>query len=305
MPTGPTGQLVEALGRLLANQANGALLEKALWSLLLIALLAGCYQLARWAWLRRIQDMTARHRARKRLRVGLSVVGITLGLLIWAPFSGWLLTWLTIVAAALTIVLKEVILNLAGGVYIALSRPFELGDRIEIAGIRGDVVDIRPTRFTVLELGNWVEGEQSTGRLVHIPNGQLFTHPVHNATEGLEYLWHELTIICPFESDWQQARRLLEAIACEVSAPAVRAARTELERLSERYPIRMQKLEPFVYTEITPQGVKLTLRYLSPVRARRVTADEIQRRLLQALPEHPGVRLLGMAEPQGSMQTAR
>lgn len=125
---------------------------------------------------------------------------------------------------------------------------------MEIAGIRGDVVDIRPTRFTVFEVGAWVEGEQSTGRLVHIPNGQLFTHPLHNATEGLEYLWNELTITCHFESDWRAARTLLEELGRQVSASAVRKAREDLQRLNERYPIQLHKLDPYVYTEITPQG---------------------------------------------------
>nr|BCX01163.1 MAG: mechanosensitive ion channel protein [Bacteroidota bacterium] len=288
--------LASALRETFLNGVGLSILENLFWTLIIFLLLGVLYQVLRLSWLQRIEDVTIRHRIRKRLRIALGTTGLLLALPIWAPFSGWLFTLLTIVAAALTIVLKEVILNFAGGIYIAVSKPFRLGDRVEIAGIRGDVVDIRPTRFTVFEVGAWVEGEQSTGRLVHIPNGQLFTHPLHNATEGLEYLWNELTITCHFESDWRAARTLLEELGRQVSASAVRKAREDLQRLNERYPIQLHKLDPYVYTEITPQGVKLTLRYLSPVRGRRQTADEIHRQLLDRLAREPGIRLVGMPD---------
>ena len=89
-------------------------------------------------------------------------------------------TFLGLLSAGLAIALKDVVASMAGWIFILWRRPFQLGDRIQIGDRAGDVVDLRLFQFTLLEIGNWVDADQSTGRSIHVPNGAVFTEPLFN-----------------------------------------------------------------------------------------------------------------------------
>jgi small-conductance mechanosensitive channel len=95
--------------------------------------------------------------------------------------------------------------NLAGWVFIVWRHPFRVGDRVQIGEHAGDVVDLRIFQFSLMEIRNWVEADQSTGKIIHIPNGIIFTSPLANYTHGFNYLWNEIPITITFESDWEKA----------------------------------------------------------------------------------------------------
>src|SRR3989442_7605528 len=84
------------------------------------------------------------------------------------------------------------LVNLAGWVFIIWRSPFALGDRIQIGQHAGDVIDVRLFQFTLNEIGNWVQADQSTGRIIHIPNGKVLTEVIANYSEGVQYIWHEI-----------------------------------------------------------------------------------------------------------------
>lgn len=86
-------------------------------------------------------------------------------------------TFLGLLTAALAIALQDPIVNLAGWLFLIWRRPFRVGDRIQIGDIRGDVIDMRIFQFSLLEIGNWVNADQSTGRVIHVPNGKVFREP--------------------------------------------------------------------------------------------------------------------------------
>ena len=79
-------------------------------------------------------------------------------------------------------------MNLVGWQYIVWKKPFDVGDRIEIGQNSGDVIDITPFNFTVMEIGNWVNADESTGRIIHVPNGQVFTQPLANYGKGFQFI---------------------------------------------------------------------------------------------------------------------
>ena len=76
----------------------------------------------------------------------------------------------------------------------------------------GDVIDIRLFQFSINEIGNWVDADQSTGRIIHIPNGIVFTEPQANYTAGFQYIWNEIPVLVTFESDWKKAKQILTDI---------------------------------------------------------------------------------------------
>ncbi|MEX2585313.1 MAG: mechanosensitive ion channel family protein, partial [Balneolaceae bacterium] len=150
-------------------------------------------------------------------------------------------------------------------------KPFEVGDRIQVADDRGDVIDIRLFKFSLLEIGNWVHADQSTGRVVHIPNRMIFAHSIANYTSQIEFIWNEIEVIVTFESDWRRAKTVLEEIAEELLGNLIQDAEQQVKRRSVSYLIHYQFLTPIVYSEVVGNGVRLTLRHLTHPRSRRST----------------------------------
>src|SRR5438445_7068799 len=200
---------------------------------------------------------------------------------IW--FAGFqsIATFLGLVSAGIAIALKDILVNLAGWVFIIWRRPFAVGDRIQIGTHAGDVIDVRLFQFTLNEIGNWVDADQSTGRIVHIPNGKILTEVIANYGEGFQYIWNELPVLVTFESDWEKAKQLLLDIVTRDSADIVRAAEQSVRESSRKFMIFYTNLTPTVYTSLNANGVMLTIRYLCEPRKRRVTEQEIWEDILR------------------------
>jgi hypothetical protein len=189
------------------------------------------------------------------------------------------------------IALADVLKNMAGWLYILARRPFRLGDRIEIEGTRGDVIDIRLFRFTLMEIGNWVDADQSTGRLIHVPNGVVFTRPVANYTEGFEYIWHEIPVLLTFESNWEKAKAIfLEEVGVASVDPNGDAAR-RLRETAGAYQIKVGTLTPTVYLTVRDSGVLLTGRLLVAARERRGVEGRVWEALLRRFGAAPDIDL--------------
>lgn len=240
---------------------------------------------------RNTEDHDAQYRARKIVNYAVTTVFLITIAFIWVDAFQDLPTYLGLVSAGIAIALADVLKNMAGWVFILSRRPFQVGDRIEVTGLKGDVVDIRLFRFTLMEVQGWVEAEQSTGRLVHVPNGVVFSQPVANYTEGFAYVWEETPILVTFESDWKLAEKLiLEAL--EEQAPNVeRTAGPMIRETARRYSIRIGTLTPTVYISVKDSGVLLTARFLVEARTRRGREDRVWRAVLEKFTETPSVEL--------------
>ena len=240
---------------------------------------------------RRIEDDAARYRWHKSVAYGTGTFGAILFIFVWLGNLGNLATFFGLVSAGVAITLRDPLANLAAWIYILLREPFEIGDRIEVAGTRGDVIDVRPFAFTLMEVGNWVRADQSTGRVVHVPNSRVFSEPVGNYTQAFEYIWHEIPITVSFESDWRLAKSILDSIGHAVSDEFVDAAEIQLRRAASRFKISVGTLTPKVYTRVVGDGVQLTLRHLTPVRHRRGMEEAIWEGVLDAFAVEPTVQL--------------
>ena len=210
---------------------------------------------------------------------------------IW--FSGLqeLATFLGLVSAGLAIALADVLKNLAGGLYLAFQRPFKTGDRIQVGDHIGDVVDIGVFRFSMLEIGNWVDADQSTGRILDIPNGIVFTTPSASYTGGFNFIWHEVAVLITFESDWQQAEALVRSAMFEVAPDPREAAEAEVRDAAMQFLIRLPQLEPGTYVSVGDSGVLVTARMLIRAENRRGIDDLMWRALLERINAEPTVVL--------------
>ena len=198
-------------------------------------------------------------------------------------------TFLGLVSAGLAIALKDPIVNFFGWIYIIIDRPFEMGDRIHINENQGDVLDINFFEFTLMEIGEWVQADQSTGRLVHVPNGKVFSQSIINYTQGFPFIWDEIFVTITFESNWEKAKNILLNVENEKVAKLVKVAQRSIAKGERKYNIRYTKLTPTVYTSVQPHGVRLTLRFLCNPRTRRGIEEALWESILREFQVAPDI----------------
>lgn len=232
---------------------------------------------------RRIEDTIRRHKLRKSVLYIVTTIAVCVVVGIWATeFSQFNLSVVFAAAGAgFVIVCSNPILSVIAWVYIVARRPYEVGDRIQVGELQGDVMDISLLKTTVLEIGNWVGGDQSTFRVAHVPNNSVFLQPVYNYTSDFKYLWSEILVTVTFESEWEKAREIMLKHAHDASEQLLDQARRQIRDAARKYSIHYPNLTPIVYVRIAEAGVELALRYLTNVRRRRVTDDTITRGILK------------------------
>ncbi len=236
---------------------------------------------------RRFTDQPrAFYNARRTVDYIMVLAGVFLVGRLWLDGIQSLATYLGLLSAGLVIALQDLLINLSGYVFITWRQPFVVGDRLQIGEVKGDVVDIRMFSFDLIEIGGRVGAEQSTGRIIHVPNGTVFKEDIANYNQGLPYIWDEIPFVVTFESDWRKAKQLLEAIVTR-HAPDVREGVEKYNRsVHKRYVIAYRMLTPIVYTQIVDNGVELTMRFMLEPRKRRGIEQVIYEDVLDAFGPH-------------------
>ncbi|MCP2042809.1 mechanosensitive ion channel family protein [Pontibacter sp. HSC-36F09] len=194
---------------------------------------------------------------------------------IWFEGFKSITTFLGIFSVGLVVVLRDPILNMMGWVFLIWKRPFKVGDRIKIGLYTGDVIDIGFFQFTINELGEWVDSEQATGRVVHIPNSQVFTQGQVNYNYGFPFLWHEVQLRITFESNWQKAKGILKEIALRHSERLNEEQEQRVRIEAQQHLIFYRSFDPKVFIKVRENGIQLTLRYLINLNGRRESENKI------------------------------
>jgi len=285
-------RLPQALNRVWASLSSGGALERFIILILIGAGLYGVSRLIRRGIEAHIKDVNQRHQLRKVVTyvfwIALVVAAVTL--FFERAALADLGTILGLLAAAVTIALADVVRSLAGWIYVSSRRGVEIGSRVEVAGIKGDVIDIGLLKTTLLEVGEpLVHAMQSTGRIVTVPNSLFLSGNVIASASVNPLVWQELQILVTFESDWKRAREMIHSIAQEQYEKIVPDLKAGFAKLEQRFAFRLGSTAPIVYTEIADSGVLLTLRFLTPVRGRRSAVNYISERIMDAFDAEPSV----------------
>jgi small-conductance mechanosensitive channel len=234
---------------------------------------------------RRSDDPYARYYARKLARYAVAAVVVVALAVVWRAFAGRLGVVLGLATAGVAFAMQEVIGAVAGWFNIVSGRIFKVGDRIQMGGVRGDVLDITPLRTKVLEIGSgtdetsWVRGRQHTGRIVAISNKATFTEPVFNYSAAFGFIWEELTVPVAYDADWQMAESILEDEARAVSA--AEGAQEAIHEMARHFPVPRAEVEPRVYARATDDYLELSARFVVPVRAARSAKDSLARSVVE------------------------
>jgi len=232
---------------------------------------------------RLIHDGDARYRVRKTVSLlGYIAGGLVVGFIFSDRFGAFTVAF-GVAGAGIAFALQEVIASVAGWAAIALGNFFRVGDRVQLGGIKGDVIDIGVLRTTVMECGSWVAGDLYNGRIVRVANSFVFKEPVYNYSGDFPFLWDEITVPVRYGSDAKLARRMVEEVVGEVVKEYTDFARDAWEDMVKKYRIEDARIDPMVTLVANDNWLEFTARYVVDYRKRRGTKDLIFTALMEAV----------------------
>lgn len=220
----------------------------------------------------------------QKFNVILTIINCIIIFMIWDKYLNNIITIISFVSAALTLALRELIFNFFAGIYIKVKKPFVVEDRIELNDIKGDVISISALSFELLEVGNNINGDQSTGIIINVPNSFSLTQPIKNYEKNFKYIWSEITVKTTFESDINSIKELLLEIinSNEVVKRIPKKMENEIEDISLDYRIYYNKLEPIIYSKVVDNHIEFYIRYLVHPKKNRYVEDDVWTKILEA-----------------------
>ncbi len=253
-----------------------------------IVVIAAVVRFAQRSVNRYVEDPDARYRSRKLLSFfGYAAAAVYLTV-VFQRQLGNLTVFFGVAGAGIAFALQEVIASVAGWGAIVVSRFFTVGDRVRLGGIRGDVIDIGVLRTTLMECGDWVDGDLYNGRIVRIANSFVFKEPVFNYSADFPFLWDELTVPVRYGGDPTLARTIIERVLREVVGEYTEVARHAWDGMVRKFRIEEAQVDPWVALVATDNWIRFTARYVVDYRRRRATKDRIFTRLLEEIAASDG-----------------
>lgn len=240
---------------------------------------------------RRIKGSKTRYSFRKTIQFLFIIVSVILIIRIWILDPQALLLAYGLFTAGVAIALQDVFKNFAGSIAIFISGIYRVGDRIEIDSTYGDVIDIGIFYTTLLEMREWVDGDQSTGRIIMLPNGKVLYAPLHNYTKDHNFIWDEFSIPITYKSDWRQAIEHIQQIVRKETSKMAKQASAEISHLEERYYLSKKNSESSIFTTLTDNWINLNIRYVVEIRERRLMQNKLSLLILEALENMPNVQI--------------
>ncbi|MEO6983646.1 MAG: mechanosensitive ion channel domain-containing protein [Edaphobacter sp.] len=232
---------------------------------------------------RYIKGTEARYRVRKFIGLAGYVVAIFAITIVFSDKLGGFTVAFGVAGAGIAFALQEVIASVAGWVAISLGGFYSPGDRIELDGIKGDVIDVSILRTTLMEVGEWVKGDLYTGRVVRITNSFVFKKPVYNYSSDFPFLWDEITLPVRYGSDWKLARTMLRNLVDEVLVDYSNQVKDSWKDLVRQYHVEDANVEPMITLQATDNWIQFTVRYVVDYRKRRWMKDHLFTRILEEL----------------------
>lgn len=224
---------------------------------------------------RTVKDNTSRYRARKAVRLVSYLLIIILLLVTITGQAQYFTLAIGLISAGLAFALQEVILSVAGWVSIFAARTYSPGDRIELDEVKGDVIDIGITRTTLMEIGNWVSGDNYSGRIVQISNGFVFKKPVFNYSTDFPFVWDEVRIPVRYGSDLKLAEKVIFDIANNQLSEYAEFAVKYWKGMVKKYLIEDARVDPMLTLQLNDNWIEFNLRYVVDYKRRRITKHNL------------------------------
>ncbi|WP_431111309.1 mechanosensitive ion channel family protein [Winogradskyella poriferorum] len=251
------------------------------WVILIFLLIAWVRRLLK----KRLPDNALRYKSQKSIEI----IGYFLVVLITITyFTGNIKDFglaIGLLTAGITITLQELILSIAGSFYIFFVRVYKPGDRIEINGIKGDVIDIDSIYTTMMEIGQWVSSDNYSGRIVKLSNAFVFKGPVYNYSQDFPFVWDEFNLPIRYGSNIELAKEIVISVAQEKLSEYVTESISKWKGVVDKYYIEDAQVNPSLAITMTDNWVQFNLRYIVDYKKRRYTKhilnEEIGKRIEQ------------------------
>jgi small-conductance mechanosensitive channel len=278
------------------NAENGTKLIVTLALIVLVLLLGRLLRVATDWMLRRRRNERVAFWVRQSIRLFTAAL-LLLGLAsIWFDDPTRLATALGLVTAGLAFALQKVVTAVAGYFVILRGKTFNVGDRIRMGGVRGDVIALDFIKTSIMEMGQppsvqadepamWVHSRQYTGRMVSVSNAAVFDEPVYNYSRDFPYVWEEMQLPIPYSADRECAERILLETAKRHTVPIAELSAEVLAELRRRYFMLPADVQPRVYYRLTDNWLELTVRFIARDHGARELKDALSRDILRALDE--------------------
>jgi small-conductance mechanosensitive channel len=213
---------------------------------------------------------------------------------IWFDNPARLAGALGLIGAGVAFALQRVITAVAGYFVILRGKTFNVGDRIVMGGVRGDVIDLSFMQTRIMEMGQspkeqgdapsmWIRSRQFTGRIVTVTNDKVFDEPVYNYTREFPYIWDEINLPVRYQDDRGRAEQILLEAARRHAVTRDKIGDEEVQRLEGQFGIGVGDIDPQTYWRITDNWLEVTVRFLAPDHGIRQIKDRMSRDILAEL----------------------
>tara|TARA_R110000868_G_scaffold159516_9_gene388413 strand:+ start:2285 stop:3169 length:885 start_codon:yes stop_codon:yes gene_type:complete len=240
---------------------------------------------------KRITSNTLKYRTRKSinfLATALFILGVTITYN--DKLSGLTMAF-GVAGAGIAFALQEVIASIAGWAAISFGDFFKIGDRVQLGGIKGDVIDIGVLRTTMMEIGGWVNGDLYNGRIVRVSNSFVFKDPVFNYSSEFPFLWDEINIPIRHGSDIEKTKALIQTIANQTVLEMEDASLEKWRTLVNKFMVEDARIRNMVTMTADENWMVFTLRYVVNFKQRRITKDKLFTGILKGIEADPAITL--------------
>ncbi|MDI6854310.1 MAG: mechanosensitive ion channel family protein [Deltaproteobacteria bacterium] len=248
-----------------------------------LLILRGLVSLTQRSLSRYIADNETRYRVRKLITLFGYFFVILFLAIVFKDRLGGLTVAVGVAGAGVAFALQEVIVSVAGWVAIIFANFYSTGDRVQLGGIQGDVIDIGVLRTTIMEMGDWIGADQYTGRIVRVANSFVFKEPVFNYSVDFPFIWDEIKVPVTHTSDYVLARGILEKVMTEVVQDYATEAKKSWREVAKKYRVEEAMIDPTIWLAFNDNWIELSLRYVVDIRQRRSTRHRLSTRILEEL----------------------
>ena len=251
--------------------------------------------LARRTIVKSIEDNAMRYRAKKIARFATYVLIILLAIITFSGNVRYFTVTIGFISAGIAFALQEVILSIAGWVAIFGSTIYKTGDRIEINGVKGDVIDIGVTKTTLMEIGEWIKSDNYSGRIVQVSNASVFKGNVHNYSTDFPFVWDEIVLPLKYGSDLELAKKIIGDIAKASLTSYANFAQVHWKKMVKKYLIENAKVDPLLTISLNDNWIEFNLRFVVDYKNRRSTKHQLFMDIYRAIEQTEGKVALASA----------
>jgi small-conductance mechanosensitive channel len=260
--------------------------------IILIALIFTLIQLFRRFLKKNITETSAKYKSQKSVEIIGYIIIIILSFFYFTGNIKDFTLAIGLFTAGIAFTLQELILSIAGSLFIFIVKVYKPGDRIQINGIKGDVIDVDSMYTTMMEIGQWVNSDNYSGRIVKLSNAFVFKGPVYNYSQDFPFIWDEFNLPIRYGSDVELAKSIFIKIASNTLSEFTSNSKSQWKDVVNKYYVEDAVVEPTLAISLTDNWIQFNIRYIVDYKKRRYTKHILNSKIMEAIKNTEGKVML-------------